>query len=403
MCALIYNQLSPERIREIEQNREKGWKNPFAATDADCVRRLPGHDVPNLWRPAYVRDIEKIMHLPYYNRYGDKTQVFSFYRNDDISRRASHVQLVSRIARNIGSVLGLNVDLIEAVSLGHDIGHTPVGHPGERFLSEILHRNTGFYFNHNVQSARVLDGLFCRNASLQTLDGIISHNGEFEQQEYRPTGNRSFSVYDANLNRCYTAEDGGRFLVPATLEGCVMRISDIIAYLGKDRQDAITAGIIPEDYPFHSEYIGTHNAAIINNLTVDIIENSYGRDCIAMSPEAFADLKTAKEENYRVIYKNEKTAGEVNLRIKPMFEELYERLLTDLKAGNEASPIFTHHICYVEKYRTHYETPSPYRSEDPNLIVCDYIASMTDDYFLDIYHYLFPESKREICFRSYFD
>ena len=135
------------------------------------------HDRANLWRPPFVRDIEKIMHLPYYNRYGDKTQVFSLYRNDDISRRAQHVQLVSRIARNIGNVLNLNQDLIEAISLGHDIGHAPFGHAGERILSALLRGETGRYFNHNVHSVRVLDVLGQRNISLQTLDGVLCHNG----------------------------------------------------------------------------------------------------------------------------------------------------------------------------------------------------------------------------------
>lgn len=398
-----YRSLSRAMIERISEDRKNHVVNPFATPDSACVRRNSDHDIPNLWRSAYVRDAEKILHLPYYNRYADKTQVFSFYLNDDITRRASHVQLVSRIARNIGSVLGLNTDLIEAISLGHDIGHTPFGHAGERFLSELLFRHTGCYFNHNVQSARVIDGIFCRNVSLQTLDGIISHNGEFEQQEYRPTNNRDFKIFDENLARCYAAKDGGRFLIPATLEGCVMRISDIIAYLGKDRQDAIIAGIISEDYPFTSSYIGTHNAAIINNLTVDIIEHSYGRDCIAMSEEAFADLKIAKEENYKFIYHNERIEREYKAQIQPMFEEMFERLLSDLTAGNESSPIFTHHLAYVEKNRSNYLCPSSYSSEPPAFIVSDYIASMTDDYFLDLYRYLFPDSNHEIRFHSYFD
>lgn len=126
------------------------------------------------------------MHVPYYNRYSDKTQVFSFYRNDDISRRAFHVQLVARIARNICRMLGLNEDLAEAISLGHDIGHTPFGHAGERILNDLYHGHTGRFFNHNVHSVRVLDQMIHRNISLQTLDGIICHNGELELQEYRP-------------------------------------------------------------------------------------------------------------------------------------------------------------------------------------------------------------------------
>ena len=160
---LKYDQLSIELQERIKDDRKQGKINPYRCNDDMVIRRNMEHDNPNLWRPAFVRDIEKIIHLPYYNRYADKTQVFSFYSNDDITRRALHVQLVSRIARNIGAVLGLNLDLIEAISLGHDIGHTPFGHAGERFLSELLQNETGRFFNHNVQSVRVLENMFARN------------------------------------------------------------------------------------------------------------------------------------------------------------------------------------------------------------------------------------------------
>lgn len=398
-----YRSMCDSLARQIDENRRKGWVNPYAAKDEDCMRRLCGHDAATLWRPAYVRDIEKILHLPYYNRYADKTQVFSFYHNDDITRRALHVQLVSRIARNIGSVLGLNLDLIEAIALGHDIGHTPFGHAGERYLSALLYKHTGCYFNHNIQSARVIDHLFNRNVSLQTLDGIICHNGEFEKQNYLPSFGKDFKVFDAEMDRCYKEKDGGKYLIPTTLEGCVVRISDIIAYLGKDRQDAVTAGIIPEDYRFHSKLIGTHNAAIINNLVVDILECSYGTDHIAMSEESYLDLATAKEENYRVIYLNKELSEVYDREIKPMFEALYERLREDLLKDDRTSPVFKHHIDFVNKGRTHYQDAGDYLEESPDFIVSDYIASMTDDYFLALYRHLFPDSNVGVSFKSYFD
>ncbi len=405
MNSNLYNNLSKELQKQILEDRQSGWVNPCRTREEDAVRRNPGHDKGNLWRPAYVRDTEKILHLPFYNRYADKTQVFSFYHNDDITRRGLHVQLVSRIARNIGAVLGLNLDLIEAISLGHDIGHTPFGHAGEKFLDELLakHTDSSLHFKHNLQSARVLDVLFARNVSLQTLDGIISHNGEIAQDSYVPTYNRSFDVFDASIQACYRNPGPDKNLTPATPEGCVMRISDIIAYLGKDRQDAEIARIIPRDYPFQSQYIGKSNARIINNLIVDIIENSYRKDCIAMSPQAYEDLLAAKEENNRVIYHNPKVEEEYASIIKPMFEEVYERLLSDVKQDNQDSLIFRHHIAYIEDSRHYYNPERDYREENPNLIVADYIASMTDDYFLALYEKLFPESKRKIVFRSYFD
>ena len=152
-----YASLSKELQERIMSDREAHRVNPYRCNDEDVVRRDNSHDRANLWRPAFVRDVEKILHIPYYNRYMDKTQVFSLYRNDDITRRGQHVQLVARIARNIGNVLGLNQDLIEAAALGHDIGHTPFGHAGERKLNQLYHADTGRYFNHNIHRARVLD------------------------------------------------------------------------------------------------------------------------------------------------------------------------------------------------------------------------------------------------------
>ena len=161
-----YRTLSKEISERIQDDREKNKLNPYAFKDEDVIRRYADHDRPKLWRPAFVMDVEKIMHNNFYNRYSDKTQVLSCYKNDDISRRALHVQFVSRIARTIGSTLGLNLDLIEAISLGHDIGHTPFGHAGERFLNTLYKGNTGRLFNHNVHSVRVLDKLIRRNVSL---------------------------------------------------------------------------------------------------------------------------------------------------------------------------------------------------------------------------------------------
>ncbi len=396
-----YHSLSGELQARILAGRKAGRVNPYRALDEDVLRREPEHDKANLWRPAFVRDAEKILHLPLYNRYADKTQVFSFYHNDDITRRGLHVQLVSRIARNIGAVLGLNLDLIEAISLGHDIGHTPFGHAGERFLDELLYAETRCRFNHNIQSARVLDDIFVRNISLQTLDGIICHNGEFEQQNYSPTGKLSFEAFDQSIADCYRDSAANKRLQPATLEACVMRISDIIAYLGKDRQDAVTAGLIPADYPFLADTIGSTNSSIINNLIVDILEHSYGENAIRMSTEAYEALKAAKDENYRVIYQSDEVERVYRDTIRPMFAQMYERLLQDVKNGREASPVFEHHIAFVNKHRSYYRG-SDYREEQPGFIVADYIASMTDDYFLELYRHLFPESELRIEYHGYF-
>ncbi|MFR8300698.1 MAG: HD domain-containing protein, partial [Gordonibacter urolithinfaciens] len=161
--SIPYRTLDPEVEAAIRADRKAGRRHPRAFDDADVVRREPKpHDEATLARPAFARDIEKILNVPAYNRYADKTQVFSFVENDDICRRGLHVQLVSRIARGIGSLLGLNCELIEAIALGHDVGHTPFGHAGERYLSQCYHERTGRFFNHNVHSVRVLDQLYRR-------------------------------------------------------------------------------------------------------------------------------------------------------------------------------------------------------------------------------------------------
>lgn len=398
-----YKKLSPEIQERIIDDRKNNKINPYAFKDEDVYRRDNNRDKANLWRPAFVRDVEKIMNVPYYNRYSDKTQVFSFYKNDDISRRAYHVQLVSRIARNIGNVLGLNTDLIEAISLGHDIGHTPFGHEGERQLNAIYNGETGRYFNHNVHSVRVLDGITNWNISLQTLDGILCHNGEMEQQEYRPCEMHDFEEFNKKVEQCYVDKDAIKRLVPCTLEGCVMRICDIIAYLGKDRQDAIKLGLIKQDDIFTAGNIGTSNSEIINNLVVNIIENSYGKPYLSMDEEHFDMLVKAKQENGKIIYGNADVDDSYKNGVKPMMEAIYYRLLSDAKNHNKDSVLYKHHIEFVKDLNKYSAYGNDYEETDSNQIVVDFISSMTDDYFVDLYKYLFPEGKYDIQYKGYFD
>ena len=156
-----YEVLSPELVARMAMDRQDGAASRMAYDNADVTRRKSvATDSASIWRPPFVHDIDKILHCPFYNRYTDKTQVFSLIKNDDITRRSLHVQLVSRIARTIGAALGLNLDLIEAIALGHDIGHPPFAHSGESYLCELYHKHTGRFFFHNVHSVRVLDVIF---------------------------------------------------------------------------------------------------------------------------------------------------------------------------------------------------------------------------------------------------
>lgn len=397
-----YNDLSKELQERILDDRNNHRDNPYAFLNEDVLRRNMSRDKNKLLRPAFVRDCEKIMHLPMYNRYADKTQVFSLYKNDDISRRSSHVQLVSRIARNIGSLLGLNTDLIESISLGHDIGHTPFGHAGERKLNELYFGSTGRYFNHNVHSVRVLDKIFPQNLSMQTLDGILCHNGEMELEKYMPRKYADFKIFDEKVEECYKDMDANRRLVPATLEACVMRISDIIAYLGKDRQDAQKLGLFEKEPDFFGGKIGNTNAEIINNMIVNIVENSYGKNYLKMDKDYFEAFSQGKKENYEMIYGNVKVGKVYEEEINPMMEEIYLRLLKDAKSHNKESVLYKHHIAYVKKM-TGYYSDVDYEENTPDDIVVDYIASMTDDYFVDLYKYLFPKGKHEVKYIGYFN
>lgn len=383
--------LSDELIERMSDDRARGWKNPYRTSDEDAVRReeRPA-DRSSIWRPAFVRDVEKILHMPAYNRYAGKTQVFSFRSNDDLSRRGLHVQLVARIARDIGYALGLNCDLIEAIGLGHDLGHTPFGHAGERCLNDVFHERTGRWFFHNVHSVRVLDKLYGRNISLQTLDGALCHNGEYEQRVFELSGLSSFGKFDRVVDECVSG--GGAVighLRPMTLEGCVVRISDIIAYVGRDRQDAIEAGLLTGD-AFEDGLGGAYNSWILTHASADIIEHSYGKDRIEMSEELFAEIRRAKAENYAKIYRSSGIEGERAEVLARAFELMYERCLDDLHKRDESSFIFRHHITRIEEQLAHYGRTYDWQS-DPEQTVVDYIASMTDGYFAELASKFFPQ------------
>ena len=397
---LNMDQLSEDLTRRIEEeNRAHSYISRAFSNDDVIRRRAIASDKPTIWRPTFARDIDKIMHCPYYNRYADKTQVFSLMRNDDITRRALHVQLVSRIARTIGRALHLNEDLIEATALGHDIGHPPFAHTGEKYLNQLYHDHTGRYFYHNIHSVRVLDRIFPLNVSLQVLDGIATHNGEVELEAYEPEPIQSFEDFDRRIQRCYTEPGYANKILPTTLEAAVVRVSDLIAYLGKDRQDAARVNIVPES-AFTDTGIGRVNAEIINNLIVCTIENSYGKPYISMDHSHYKAINASKKENYQKIYGNAATLADLDATVKPMMAQLYGQLLDDLKQGNQLSPIFTHHINYVNQ--THYRRDTAYEASEPNDIVVDYIASMTDNYFVEAHRYLFPDSPLRVSYVSYF-
>ncbi|MBO5736737.1 MAG: HD domain-containing protein [Clostridia bacterium] len=381
------------------ENANGGYFNG-AYDEKNILRRRVEMGESSIWHTPFVQDIEKIMNCPYFSRYADKTQVYSLFNNDDVTRRSLHVQLVSRIARTIGKALHLNLDLIEAIALGHDIGHPAFAHTGERLLDELYHKHTGRHFLHNIHSVRVLDKIHPYNLTLETLNGIATHNGELELAEYRPVPVKDFAEFDEIMEKCALDKGYADKIMPSTLEGAVVRISDIIAYLGKDRQDAILVEAAKAD-DFVNSPLGTVNAEIVNNLIVNVIENSYGKPYIKLDDAHFQALRQAKGENYDKIYNRATEYTGLRGAIEGMMSNVYGQLLSDVKGNCRTSPVFTHHVAQVERLWGGHA--ADYVKTEANQLVVDYIASMTDDYFIELHEFLFPGSSHGLKYRGYFD
>ena len=329
------------------------------------------------YRQAFSLDVDRILHSQAYTRYIDKTQVFSLIKDDHITHRVLHVQLVSKIARTIGRFLRLNEDLIEAIALGHDIGHTPFGHDGERYLTALCLDHDIGYFLHNVQSVQFLDQVERQgdgwNLCLQTLDGILCHDGEIHNQKLEPIRHKSFEIFDKEvLNKKHNP---ALQLTPMTMEGCVVRMADTISYIGRDIEDAIRLKIIKRiDLPAASKkYLGKTNGTIVFNLVTDVIQNSHGKSYVAFSPGISEALQTLKKFNLEHIYLNPKIKTE-STKIKTLFEYLFERYLTDLRKNRHSSVIFTG---FLEGKNDVYIL-----GHKPEEFVRDFIAGMTDQFFI---------------------
>ena len=360
--------------------------SPYATRHEDAIFEYEDRETDPV-RPAFVRDVDRILNNAFYNRCMDKTQVFPFYKKDDLTRRSFHLQLVSQTARKIATALRLNVALTEAIALGHDMGHTPFGHGGEYILNDLYLEHAGRCFNHNVHSVRLLRTVAGRNLSLQTLNGMLCHCGEKAFLEYHPAPCDSFEQLDAMMNRCMLEPGASQDLRPSTLEGCVVRICDILAYMGKDRQDALSVGVLDEEiYYIRDNILGETNWEFIQNASANIIKNSIERNYLGMDQEVFDAIIAIKDQNNAEIYQTDAAHKTLDTYIAPMMARLYDQFLADLEAGDESSYIFRHHLnAWMLKNN------EAYRKEDPNAIVVDYIASMTDEYFIDLFNKLYPE------------
>lgn len=373
-------ELHKEIIRANHEREEKTLSK-YATKSQDGIRLAPCRekmpDMENI-RPAFFHDTDKIIHSRAYTRYIDKTQVFSLFENDHITHRVLHVQFVSKIARVIGRCLRLNEDLIEAVALGHDLGHTPYGHDGERYLNQLCIEAGIGYFCHNAQSVRFLheiegDGQGL-NLTLQVLDGILAHNGEIINKRLTPVANKDWDKFMAEYRSCFEVKAISKKIYPMTLEGCVVRVSDFIAYLGRDIEDAITVGLISRaELPAEIvEILGATNDQIINTLALDVIRNSYGQNYIAFSPGIYQALLKLKEFNRERIYDNPRIKTQ-DKKIQRMFRMLFTEYVADIKHGEKSSPVFRY---YLDLMGGQYLGSYPVER-----LVVDFIAGMTDDFF----------------------
>lgn len=374
-----------ERIVEKQNSREKDFSE-FACKTDQAIRFL---DTQEDIRPAFFHDADKIIHSGCYSRYIDKTQVFYLIKNDHISHRVLHVQLVSKIARTIGRFLNLNEDLIEAIALGHDVGHTPFGHNGEKIVSTFCEEKIGEKFEHNIQSFRLFHDLENHgkglNLTVQVLDGIICHNGEIVDEKYEYNSSKTKEDLLNDYRNSLLGRKSSKEMKPMTLEACVMRISDVIAYLGRDIEDAIILKLIErKDIPLDIvRLIGNNNKDLINNLIIDIVNNSYDKNYISFSKEVFEAMDELKKWNYDHIYNNPKKMIQ-DTKIKYVFDCVLDKCLNNLQENKENSSI----IKFVGNMNQEYLQ----KSSDTR-IVADYVSGMTDDFLLEEFENMFiPQS-----------
>ena len=370
-------------LKDILDRREQNHLCRLATLSRNGIRRRQHGQTGH--RQAFALDADRILHSRSYTRYIDKTQVFYMVSNDHITHRVLHVQLVSKIARTIGRFLRLNEDLIEAIALGHDIGHPPFGHDGEKELARLCKAYGLPEFQHNIQSIQFLERIE-RNGqgwdlTLQTLDGILCHDGEIHSRFLKPERHKDFAVFDRELQAKSSSPDIE--LAPMTLEGCVVRLSDTIAYIGRDIEDAIELNLIERsDIPAGCRKIlGDTNGTIVYHLVEDLITNSLAQgegdelvqDSIGFSPLVSDSLKELKDFNYRHIYMNPVIKKDFP-KIQNCYQVLFETYLDQVVKMETASDIFTEMLNSMEPYYSERHAPAE--------IVRDFIAGMTDDYFL---------------------
>ncbi len=326
-------------IRQKNEELEKSYLSPYAALSCDSQGRDREEEQCDL-RTVYQRDRDRIIHCKAFRRLKHKTQVFLAPMGDHYRTRLTHTLEVSQIARTISKSLRLNEDLTEAIALGHDLGHTPFGHAGERALNQIC----SLGFQHYKQSIRVVELLENEgrglNLTKEVRDGIVNH---------RTSGN------------------------PSTLEGKVVRLSDKIAYINHDIDDAIRGRIISEkDIPKkYTEILGDSTKKRLDTLVHDIVKNSIDKNNILMSPEVESAMMGLRGYMFESVYTNPLAKSE-EVKARDMLIQLYEYYLKNIEQM-PAEFVYLIQQC----------------GENEERVVCDYIAGMSDQYSVATFQQIF--------------
>ena len=330
-------------IRERLEQWEQVYLSPYAALSMDSKGRLKEEEPCDI-RPVFQRDRDRILHSKSFRRLKDKTQVFLTPEGDHYRTRLTHTLEVSQNARTIAKALQLNEDLVEAIALGHDLGHTPFGHAGERALDEVC----PYGFSHSEQSVRTVDvlekGGIGLNLTFEVRDGIKNHQTSGE---------------------------------PCTLEGKIVRFSDKIAYIHHDMDDAIRGGILTEkDVPREiADVIGYTTGERLDCFIHDLVTNSYGKDDIMMSKEVAKAMKDLRYFMFENVYTN-KNAKSEEKKAEMLMATLYDYYLKNFdKLPNDLKNL-------VDK-----------NGDPKERIVCDYVGAMTDRFAIAMYEELYiPKS-----------
>ncbi len=362
-------------------------------------REEPLYDSSSDIRSDFERDYNRIIHSTGYRRLKHKTQVFFSPENDHICTRGEHVTHVESISYTIAKYLGLNTELTKAIATAHDLGHSPFGHQGERILSEISKRdiNENFWHERNgivrVDKLELLEDRFGNKRNLDLTyavrDGIISHCGEIDENKLRPR-EECIDLYEYNYPNEYA---------PYTWEGCVVKISDKISYLGRDIIDAVTLGILDEDLDelkriFHCDI---NNSVIISDLVYDLCRNSSPETGLCFSEEKFKMLNELKQFNYKNIYLSDKTMAS-NQYFKLVLNTIYDFLKDLYKNRKRALRVCAELVFDFEEWLSNYwnwerseknKNLAIFTMEDETSFyraIIYYISGMTDNYAIETFN-----------------